>query len=185
MDIKVDMDKAQRVAYADTKHLGRPRWSELSVYYLPKPLTTGQRWVALSVGMSDREGEKPLVDKLVTFGLERALSLFDDSPIGRQVKAEARDWAEHNFGDDYDAGHPVAKLAGEAKPKFEGSTDLEALEWLFGDMPRAHMAKALGLNESTLRQQITGKGVRVSLLSVLPYIDRDAFRAAMGGENVG
>lgn len=173
---EIDMSKAVRIAEADTKHLGRPRWSELSVYYLPEPLPTGQRWVALSVGMSSKEGEKPLVDKLVTFGLERALSLFDDSAIGRQVKSAARDWADHNFGDDLEAGHPVTGAPCES---FTGSTDAEGLEWLFGDKPRAHMAKALGLNESTLRQQLGGKGVRVALLSVLPFIDRAAFLAAM------
>lgn len=173
---EIDMSKATRVAYADTTHLGRDRWSELSVYYLPEAVDGGKRWVALSVGMSKRPGEKPITDKLVTFGLDQALKLFDDSPIGVKVKAEARDWEQHHFGGDDVAGHPIARQAA----KFDGSSDEEALAYLFGDkLPRSRQAAALGLNESTLRQQLGGKGVRVALLSVLPFIDREAFLASI------
>lgn len=171
---EINMEGAVPVAFADTKHLGRPRWSELSVFYLPNRGDNEKRWVALSVGMSSRDGEVPITDKLATFSLESCLKLFDESPIGRQVKAEAIDWAEHNLpeGDEV-AGHPVAR------PAFDGETDLDALAYLFGDMPRSRQAEALGLNESTLRQQIGGKGVRVALLSVLPFIDRTAFLASL------
>lgn len=182
---EIDLSKATRIAFADTKHLGRERWSELSVFYLPEPLQDGRRWVALSVGMSDRQGERPIVDRLVTFGLERALDLFDGSKIGQSVQSQARDWAEAHFGQDYDAGHPVVPQG--AKPaageRFTGSTDAEALAWLFGpDVSRRKMGDALGVGESTLRQQIDGKGVRVPLLTLLPFIDREAFRAALQPE---
>ena len=179
----IDMQGAVRVAYADTKHLGRPRWSELSVHYLPNRSDNEKRWVALSVGMSSKDGEVPITDKLATFALESCLKLFDDSPIGSKVKAEAIDWAAHNLPEgDETAGHPVAKTS----PRFNPKDDLEALAYLFGDeTPRSHQADALGINESTLRAQLRGKGVRVALRSVLPFMDREAFLAAVRGRTSG
>lgn len=181
MNDPINMDKAERIAFADTKHLNRPRWSELSVFYLHEPTAEGKRWVALSVGMSSRAGETAITDKLVAYALDGALALFDDSPIGKIVKAEARDWATHHQADgDEVAGHPAAT-------RFDGDTDKDALDWLFGDTVKsgAARAKALGLNESTLRQQVGGAGVRVALRSVLPFIDRAAFRAALASDANG
>jgi hypothetical protein len=174
---EINMETAERIAYADTKHLGRPRWSELSVHYLKEPADGGKRWLALSVGMSEKPGERPITDKLLTFSLERALDLFDDSPIGKQVKAQARDWAEEREAGDEVAGHPIAQpAAGEA---FTGSTDEEALAWLFGPEHKGReAARVLGVGESTMRAALkNGTGIKVPLVHVLPFLDRARFLA--------
>lgn len=173
-----DLTHAQRIAYADTTHLGRDRWTELSVHYLPTPTPEGKRFVAQSLGRSRRAGEETRSTSLVTFGLERALELFDDSPIGVAVKAEARDFAETQLGAH---GHPSSRA--DCQPP-ELESDEAALAWLFGDeLSNRARAEALGLGESTMRKQLagSGSGVRVALLRVAPFLDREAFRAHVAG----
>lgn len=176
---EINMDAATRIAYADTKHLDRPRWSELSVHYLGEPADGGKRWLALSVGMSNKPGERPITDKLLTFSLERALELFDESPIGKQVKAMARDWADEREGDEV-AGHPVA--SGSCQSGFNSESDEDALNWLFGmGFKLRQAARALDVGESTMRAALrNATGLKVPLLRILPYLDRDRFLADVG-----
>lgn len=185
MTEKINMDKAERIAYADTKHLNRPRWSELSVFYLHGAPADGKRWLALSVGMSSIDGETTITDRLHSFGLESALELFDDNTIGRKVKSEARDWRDHHEQQNGDAGHPVAP-AGDAPADpepFTGSDDEAALAWLFGPgVSNRAVGEALGVGESTLRAQIKGNGVRVPLLRLVPFINRAKFRESVAQE---
>lgn len=170
-----DLTNARRVAFADTSHLGRPRWTELAVYHVPDA-RDGKCWIAENVGRTSVEGEDTRRQYLTTFGLERALELFDDSPIGIAVKAEARDYAETQLGAH---GHPASRER-DPVPAVALENDQEALDWLFpSEMPRSHMARALGLGESTLRKQIGGTGVRVALRSLLPFLDREAFLASV------
>lgn len=181
----INMDTAKRIAFADTSHLGRPRWSELAVYFLPE-MPEGKAWLAVSTGMSSRAGEVPLVDKLHTYSLDRALELFDDSQVGSIVKAQARDWAEAQVSE-------TMRFASEGNPQtsanaFTGTTDSEAIGWLFGDgVSMRRVAEALGLGESTLRMGLNkGHAVKVPLLSVISYLDRERFRAdTLGGETDG
>jgi len=187
---KINLDGAERIAFADTKHLGRPRWSELSVYHLPEADPKGRRWVALSVGMSSKANEVPLTDTLCTFSLERALDLFDESPIGRQVKAQARDWAEQHPDEKVGEGEAFTlgtsatitgqgALATQAPPRFAGSTDEEALAWIFpADMSLRRQAEAFNMGESTLRMALKNRTeVRVPLVMAARYFDRERFLA--------
>lgn len=173
----INMERAERVAYADTKHLGRERWSELSVYYLHEPTEDGKCWLAVSLGMSKRNGEKTLTDRLCTFNLEMALSLFDESAIGRQVKAQARDWAMHRPS-------PAPAANGHS---FAGSSDEEALTWLFGpSFSMRGAAEAFNMNESTLRMALRNRTqVRIPIQIAARYFDRERFladqKAARGG----
>lgn len=177
----VNMERAERVAFADTKHLGRPRWSELSVFYLHEPTQEGKRWLALSVGMTSRQHEVPLTDQLCTFQLEHALGLFDDSSVGRQVKAQARDWAEHNA--------TVATVPGPAPngEAFTGGTDEEALTWLFGgDYSVRGAADAFDMNESTLRMALRNRTqVRIPVQIAARYFDRARFQSDMAAARRG
>lgn len=181
----IDLTGATRIAYADTKHLNRPRWSELSVYHLAKPTEDGRRWLAVSTGMSSKEGETPIVDRHCTFSLYRALELFDDSTIGKMVKSQAIDWADANHpGEDAPEGNEQAP----ADPPFEGTTDAAALIWLFGEGERngRTAARAFDMGESTLRMALrNGTAVRVPLLALAPYIDRARFLADLKGRADG
>jgi hypothetical protein len=170
-----DLTNARRIAFADTSHLGRPRWTELAVHHVPQA-SDGKCWVAENVGRSSVAGEETRRVFLATFGLERALELFDDSAIGIAVKAQARDYAETQLGAH---GHPASRERA-AVPGEALESDQEALRWLFpSEMPRSHMARALGIGESTLRKQLGGTGVRVGLRHLLPFVDRDAFLASV------
>lgn len=172
------MTKATRIAFADTKHLGRARWSELAVYHLKD---SDKPWLAVSTGMSSRDGEVPIVDRQNTFGLERALDLFDDSAIGRSVKSQALDWAEHHQAAQGIASDGNVVVSGTLTPtaRFTGTTDQEALDWLFGkDAGLRPAARAFDMGESTLRMALKNQtAVRVPLAAIARYVDRERFQA--------
>lgn len=176
--IPIDTTKATRIAFGTTEAPDRMRWSELSVFYLDQATPEGKRWLALSVGRTRLEGERTLQDHLLTYSLEACLNLFDNSSLGRSVKAEARDWDEHNRPGMVEVGNPAPR------EQFAGTDDRAALEWLFGQDPnRTAVAAKLGLGESTLRMALkNGTPLKVPLLSIIPYVDRAQFQADLGGE---
>jgi hypothetical protein len=186
MDTTLDMTKAIRVAHGSTRH-NRPRWTEIAIYYFLEPPLGGKRWLAEIKGVSTVPGEMDRRQTLRAGTLERALKIVDESgDVGRAVAETAREWAEDNR---------LLIEAGAGKP-FSAKTDEEALAWLYGEagalsgrnsLP-ARLARDLGIGESTVRMQIkNGTDVKVPLRSILPFVDREAFRrfiAAQAGEPI-
>lgn len=176
----INMERARQIAFASTEDMGRDRWSELAVYFLEEPTKDGKRWLAVSTGMSKRPGDRTLVDRLCTFSLESALKVFDDNPIGRNVKAQALDWAQHHQPKLMHGEGVLSDGNEQASQPFAGEDDRSALEWLFGPgFNQRHAAACLGLGESTLRMGLAkGHAVKVPLLAILPFVDRERFHAA-------
>lgn len=165
----IDMSRFRRIAFATTERPGAERWSELAVHYLDKTEGDEKRWLAISCGLSTRKGERTITDKQLCYSLENALDLFDDSPVGRQVKAEARDWAAHHC--------PNGVQDAPAGAGFTGETDQDALAWLFGgDYSMRAAAAAFDMGESTLRMALRNRTqVRVPLVTAMRYFDRERF----------
>jgi hypothetical protein len=173
---KIDLSGARCVAYASSEADGRGRWTMLAVYHHPQGAFGGKCWVSEIAAHSSREGERTKVRRLASASLERALSPIEDSDLGIAVKAAAREYAE-------DHGLPLRKPGRQVVPEGER----EALAWLFGVEPGElslnAAAKALGKGESTMRQALAGgREVMVPLRALLPFIDREAFRAAVERE---
>lgn len=93
---KIDLEaaRAERIAFASTGDDGKERHTDLAVYYLHQPPSSGRRWLSEAIGQSNVPGERPRMRRLNVGSLERALKLFEDSDIGVMVCEQARDWAE-------------------------------------------------------------------------------------------
>lgn len=173
-----DTANATIVATGTTKGWMRSRWTEITVYHFGDFAPGGKRWMSEVKGMSNVEGERTKTTRLGSSHLERCLKLIDDSGIGIAVKEQAREWAEEN-------GHVGTKPGGQVIP--DGERD--ALAWLMGvhadDLSVNAAAAALGVGESKVRMALReDRMVTVPLRYLLPFIDRDAFRAARCKEAV-
>lgn len=87
---------AELIGSASSQEEGRPRWTELKVWYLRTPPQKGRPWLSEVYGMSTVPGERPRVQRLNVGSLERALKLFADSDIGVIASEEAREWHEEH-----------------------------------------------------------------------------------------
>ena len=174
---------AELIAYGSTEHGGagpraqaRPRWTELSVWYLHNPGPGGKRWVSQSAGMTRISGEQERITRLPSGTLERALKLIDQNgELGVAVAETAREWAEDNR----------VTVENGRSGRLEFENDEAALTWLYGQPDQGHkgfasmLAKDMGIGESTARMQMANKrAVMVPLRSLLPFVDRAAFRRA-------
>lgn len=173
---KIDLTDARRVAFASSETDGRGRWTVLAIYHHPQGAFGGKCWVSEIGAYSNRPGERTKIRRMASASLERALSPIEDSDLGIAVKEAAREYAE-------DHGLPVRKPGRQVVPEGER----EALAWLFGcepgDLSLNAAAKALGKGESTMRQALAGgREVMVPIRALLPFIDREAFRAAVERE---
>jgi hypothetical protein len=173
---KIDLTNARRVAYASSEADGRGRWTELSVWHHPQGAFGGKCWISQIDACSSREGERTKTRRLASASLARALEPIEDSDLGLAVKAAALEYAEDN-------GLPLRKPGRQVVPDGER----EALAWLFGidaaDLSLRAAGKALGKGESTMRQALaSGREVMVPLRSLLPFVDRQAFQAAVERE---
>jgi hypothetical protein len=203
-DIDLAAAKAERIAFASTKDDGRDRWTELAVYYLHQPPVRGRQWLSEALGCSIVQGERTRMRRLYLSSLDRALKLFEDSDIGVIVTEEARDWAEHNRSPWKDAlergaarfGTGPARILTENKdpPTAIGQawldhnapeTDADALAWLYGETDSskatypAMLARDMGMSANAITTALReGKPVRVPFLKLVPFLNRDAFRAA-------
>lgn len=173
---KIDLTDAHCVVFATSEPDRRSRWTEISVWHHPQGAFGGKCWISEIAACSAVEGERTKVRRLASASLERALSPIEDSDLGIGVKEAAREYAE-------DHGLPLRKPGRQVVPEGER----EALAWLFGVEPGElslnAAAKALGKGESTMRQALAGgREVMVPLRALLPFIDREAFRAAVERE---
>jgi hypothetical protein len=173
--------EAERIAFATSQTYLSHRWTELEVHYLHNPGPGGKRWVAVVKGVTTYERETNKLTMLNAGTLERALKIISDTDIGIAVCEAAREWAEWNA---------VTIENGKGRP-FRPATDREALEWLYGDIaegdtfPRL-VERDLGAKKSTVRMQLgDGRDVMVPLRALIPFIDRNAFRAAIKGNDRG
>ena len=107
-----------------------------------------------------------------------ALAHFHDSAPARSVRDQAEAWAL--------IAAPVIAAGENGEQPFTGSTDREALAWLYSeDVVGKHgigarVAADFGLpSESSVRMALkNGTGLRVPLVNIVAFIDRAAFRAA-------
>lgn len=172
---------AQRIAFASSETERSARWTELEVHYLHNPGPGGKRWAGVVKGCTAIEGERDKCVIMHAGTLERALKPIDDSAIGIVVCETAREWLEDNR----------VMVENERGGVFMPATDREALEWLYGDIaegdtfPRL-VERDLGAKKSTVRMQLgDGRDVMVPLRALIPFIDRNAFRAAIKGNDRG
>jgi hypothetical protein len=132
----------------------KPRWTELVVYH-DAAAADGRVWIAVTLGMSNVEGETTRVDQLATDSLERTLQHFVDqrrglSTPGRIVSDQARAWAETHAADA--RGGPVYTDA-QREDAITALFDLPTIGWT-----REHLAvqvdtvaAALGLTRAPAR----------------------------------
>lgn len=164
-------DSKLRIAHRSTRGSGtfqKPRWTELSVYYDRKPGPGGQRWIAEIIGRSLADGERDKISSVACNKLEQALRYFDDSAPARSVAEQAHLWCEQHVAELENAAHA-----------FTGTTDEEALDWLYGPGARdqrgfaARFAADFGVSDSTVRMALDkGAAIRVPLLAVVGLMDR-------------
>lgn len=95
IDFDHESAQAELIGSASSAEAGRPRWTELKVWYLHNPPQKGRRWLSEVYGMSSVAGETPRIQRLNVGSLERALKLFGDwGDLGVVASEEARDWEE-------------------------------------------------------------------------------------------
>lgn len=158
-------------AMATSETEGAVRWTELRVFHYSVPKIK-RCWLAEVRAVSTVEGERDKVRRLASASLEKALTLFDDTTLGRAAMAEAREWAE-------DMGLPM-----RTDPQTPPTDPVEALGWLFGcerdDVNLRAVGRTLGVGESTMRQAIAaGREIKVPLASLLPFVDRAGFQRSV------
>lgn len=164
----LNLAEAECVSVASSGSDGRPRWTVLSVWRF------ADLWLAQIEALSRVKGERTKTRRLASVKLERALSFFDDSDLGRSVCAAAREWD--------DARQPSVKTW----------TDQEAVIALYGTDPTGRkgysglLAADFGVSESTVRSAITsGTAIKVPLAAVMPFLDLDRLAAAREQRNAG
>lgn len=171
--------RAQLIAYATTDDGARDFWTELAVWYLHAPKPGSRPWFVRVSGMTRVEGKLPRHAGLASGTLERALKMIDQtSEVGILVAETAREWAEENR---------VTIENGRGQP-VQFDSDDAALAWLYGKPEGdrglvSSLARDTGTGESTIRMQLKrDRPVMVPLRALLPFIDRNAWRAANGGD---
>lgn len=178
----IDLTGAEPFAFASSAEDMRDRWTELAVYQV------GERFVAVTRGLSDVAGERTKERRLASPRLERALTLFDDSPLARSVKMQAEEWLESQV----DAPAPSAAPASDRPwlAKGDSFTDQDALVLLYGEAPTGRkgysglLASDFGVSESTARAAIAkGTAIKVPLARILPFLDLEALAAARAADN--
>jgi hypothetical protein len=177
---EIAAEGGELIAFASSHACWRTNWTDIEVYYLHRPKMGSRPWLARVIGCSSIPGQKPLPSAIAAGTLERALKIVQQTgQIGVIAVETARQWADENR---------VTIENGRGKP-VEFATDQEALEWLYGQ-PDAGLrgyekmlARDTGAGESTIRMQMKGaRPVMVPLRSLLPFIDRAAWRRAKGGD---
>ncbi|WP_374648721.1 hypothetical protein [Rhizorhabdus sp.] len=177
----IDTSRAQRIGFFSTHEEGKSNWTEIAVYFL-----TDERWrrrpfLSELVGKSTVPGQVDKVQRISGGSFEKVVRLFADTSPARIAIEQARDWLREN-GRDEVTGLPRSF----ALPKL----DADALAWLYPDAdpktwPRL-LQEDFGIGESTTRAALkNGTPVKVPLLSILRWFDRDGFqrdRASRGGE---
>jgi hypothetical protein len=168
----IDVSAGRLAAVATSKADGLERWTELRVYHMP---LARRSWVAEALGCSVVPGEKTRTSRLASASLDRACRLFTDSDLGIAVTEMAREYAEEN-------------CARVTAPGTSATNDRDALALLFGvsadEVSASAAARAFEMGESSIRMALRdGRDIRVPLRTLLPFIDRAAFRRARGGED--
>lgn len=168
----IDTSRAERIGFFSTHEDGKTHWTEIAVWFL-----TDERWrrrpfLSELIGKSSIPGQVDKVQRISGGSFEKVTRLFADTPPARIAIEQARDWLREN-GRDEVTGLPRSY----ALPK----TDEEALAWLYGDVdpriwPRL-VQEDFGVGESTTRAALkNGTAVKLPLLSILRYFDREAFQ---------
>lgn len=169
---EIDTRTAERIGFHTTFEEGKTHWSELAVYFLTEERWRRRPFLAELVGKTLMHGERDRVQRISAGSFARAVKLFHDSTAARAVIAEAQQWLAEQ-GRDPETGFP--KSFGLPK------TDADALAFLYGDVdpktwPRL-IEQDFGIGESTTRMALSkGHAVKLPLLSILRWFDREAFQ---------
>jgi hypothetical protein len=85
---------AERSTQAPEGQPQKPRWTSMRVFYLyaPPPSARGRRWLTLLTGHSSLPGETDREQSSLRTTLEDSMRLIRPSPIGDDVKQDARNW---------------------------------------------------------------------------------------------
>lgn len=192
MTDKTIPESAVRIAHRSSHAPSRTRWTEISIFYdqAAQDREPGDRkpWIAVVAGLSTEPGDTARRNVHRAGTLERALKIIDrTTQIGMVVCAEAEEWlADHP---EANQGVPIGELADDIVnglvPRF--SDQIDALRWLYGDeafeqlTPAKLLERDMGAGEGTVRAALkAGRDIRVPLLALIPFINRDAFRRAKG-----
>jgi hypothetical protein len=180
---------AHRSTRGEGRHTKR-RWTELSVTFLHIVPPGGARWIAETVGKSEVAGERTITRRMASVSLDQALAWFDNSAPARVVGEIATLWLHDNA--ELVSRDLRGDTACEAADAFTGTTDAEALIYLYGADAvasrgfQARVARDFGLGESTVRMALKGAaGLRVPLTLAAAAMDRDAFHAAARARTEG
>lgn len=92
----IDLTQAIRIGFASSIAEGRPRWTEIAVWFLTDPQMWRRPWLAEVIGRSSVPGERDKRQVLSAGSLERAIKLFDDSDLARFVVIQAQQWRDEN-----------------------------------------------------------------------------------------
>lgn len=169
----IDTSRAERIGFFSTYEEGKTHWTELAVWFLTEERWRRRPFLSELVGKSTIPGQVDKVQRISGGSFEKVVRLFDDTAPARAAIEEARNWLR-DHGRDEVTGLPRSF----ALPK----TDEEALTWLYGQPDEGTtllrmLSRDFDIGESTIRAALkNGTPVKLPLLSVLRWFDREAFR---------
>ncbi|QTH19679.1 hypothetical protein HRJ34_14990 [Rhizorhabdus wittichii] len=169
----IDTSRAERIGFFSTYEEGKTHWTELAVWFLTEERWRRRPFLSELVGKSRIAGQVDKVQRISGGSFEKVVRLFDDTAPARAAIEEARNWLR-DHGRDEVTGLPRSF----ALPK----TDEEALTWLYGQPDEGTtllrmLSRDFDIGESTIRAALkNGTPVKLPLLSVLRWFDREAFR---------
>jgi hypothetical protein len=192
----------------------RARWTELAVHHDPDNASRPWFGVIRACSTYPGEVTREQVVQVGTLERALRL-FDAGSALTRAIALEAEDWEERRRAEQQDRpGLRDAPLGFRASPAdakvlladqghkrlgdlqvgdelmpgpepFTGTTQDEALAWLFGDLldkskPQTLVARLFGVGESSVRMQIAeGRDIKIAFKAAARFMDRDAVRRAL------
>lgn len=170
--MQIDLSGYERIAFATSEAPTTRAWTELALYY--RPASLGDTFVGVVVGGTRIEGHQRREQRRAAATLNGAMSLFDEeSSLTTKIIMQADTWQQ---------AHPEASAIATHVESFDGTTAKQAVDHLFPlDMSAEEVAEALGISLSTFKRGMDGD-LKVSLLALMPAIDRSALKAHLAKE---